>query len=218
MTTALKPTTWHTDVVINGQPYPTRHPAPLTAANSGTYLDDLTDEQRDHLRAIHEAAHAVAGLATGAHVHYAKISRTVTLKAAAPSTVGIPGGDTYTCNIPDGHAFALYLGAGERAEDKWLRESGLWTELRATGVELGAYGDRRAFLNVNPHIRFGIDHNDYLVVHDLADQLVTQQWHAITSVAAALSVRMHLTGIQIADLAQLPNGTHSPTCAGRPTA
>jgi len=61
---AAQPTyTWHTDIDINGQPYPTRHPVPDHGPNSDDYHGDLPDEQRDYMRAIHEAGHATATLA-----------------------------------------------------------------------------------------------------------------------------------------------------------
>lgn len=209
---ATRTYTWHDDITINGQPYPTRHPVPNHGPNSNAYLGDLSDTGRRHLRAIHEAAHAVAGLTRGAHIHYAKIIPTVISDTATPTATGTPNGATCGCNLPDGESFALFLGAGERAENHWLHQNLLWTPLRAAGIELGAYGDRQTLLQANPHIRFGIDHNDYRVVHHLADQLITQQWTAIVTVAETLDARLHLTGDQIADLAQIPNGTPSTTC------
>lgn len=205
------PAVWHDDVTINGEPYPTRHIAADAFSKSSMYLSDLPDSTRDTLRATHEAAHAVAGLAGGAHIHYAKITTTAYLNAR-PFTHGIPGGDVFACHFRNGQSLAVYLGAGERAEDHWLRQAGLWTPARALGIELGAYMDRQTFLANNPHFGFGADHNDYLVVHDLADQLVTQHWDAITAVAEALVTDLYLTGDHIADLAKLPNGTHSAAC------
>ncbi|MGW5693831.1 hypothetical protein ACWEWX_23585 [Streptomyces asiaticus] len=210
--------TWYDDLEVAGTPYPTRHPAPDYGNNSDAYLGDLPGHQRQYLRAIHEAGHAVAALTAHAHVHYAKITPTVELTTAAPTSSGVSGGDVFGCNFTDGQSFAVFLGVGERAEDHWLHQNSLWTATRAVGIELGACGDRRRFLATNPHFGFGVDHNDYRVVHDLADQLVTQHWDAITAVADVLSTRLHLTGGQIADLAQMPNGTHSTTCTGTPAA
>ncbi|MEV6165706.1 hypothetical protein AB0L71_28100 [Streptomyces sp. NPDC052052] len=209
---------WHDDITINGQPYPTRHAAPDYGASTEVYRGDLADQQRDQMCAIHESAHAVAALVGHAYIHYAKIATTAVLKTAAPSDSGIPGGNVFACNFSDGQDLAVFLGAGERAEDRWLRQNDLWTPRRAVGVELGAYGDRREFLAANPHFGFGADHNDYRVVHDLADQLIAQHWDAITAVADALATRLHLTGGQIARIADLPNGTHSATCTGTPAA
>jgi hypothetical protein len=216
MDTAPATYTWHTDIDINGQPYPTRHTAPDYGPNSDAYHDDLTHQQRDQLRAIHEAAHAVAGLTARGCIHYAKITPTAELVAAPPTAGGIKSGDVYVCNLTDGQDIAVLLGAGERAEDRWLRQNNLWTETRAFGIELGAYSDRRKFLDLNPHFGFGADHNDYRVVHDLADELIDRHWDAITAVADVLAERLRLTGDLVADLARMPNGNHSATCT--PTA
>lgn len=208
---------WHNDRVIHGRPYPTRYSAPDRQAGACAYLDDLTDGQRDHLRAVHEAAHAVSGLAAGAHIHYASISTTSALRdtsdtpAWAPANA-VPGGDTRACDLTDGLGFIAFMGAGERAEDRWLHEQGLWTPTRAVGVELGAYGDRRHVLTLNPHFGFDGGPADYLIVHHFADRLVSEHWSAITTVADVLATRLHLTGDEIADIAGLPNGTHSATC------
>lgn len=209
---------WYDDLTVDGAPYPTRHAAPDYGFNSDAYLGDLPDGVRHYLRAIHESAHAVAGLAASSHIHYAKITPAAELTAAEPTPSGISGGDVFGCNLTDGQGFAVFLGAGERAEDRWLRLNGLWTTTRAVGIELGAHSDRQQFLAVNPHFGFGADSNDYRVVHDLADQLVTDRWDAITAVADALASQLRLTGDQVADLAQLSNGAHSPACAGAPIA
>lgn len=211
MDTAQPTYTWHTDVNINGQPYPTRHPVPDDVSDTEDCLGDLKELDRQYLIAIHEAGHAIAGLAGHAHIHHAKIRPLSQLRAQA-SAAGTSSGHVNSCNLTDGQAFAVYLGAGERAEDKWLTQHGLWTPRRAVGIELGARSDREFLLAVNPHVRFGIDHQDYRVVHDLADQFVTEHWDDVIAVADALATRMYLTGDQIADLSQMPNGTHSNTC------
>lgn len=165
--------------------------------------------QMDLLRAIHEAAHAVAGLAAGSYVHDARISVTDELRA---DTDEVLGGEARVCNIPNGLHFITIMGAGERANDRWLHETGLWTPFRAVGAELGAYGDRCNILRVNPHLGFAGGSNDYLVVHHIADQFVEEYWGRITAVGIVLAERLHLTGDEIADLVGLPNGTHSATC------
>lgn len=212
---------WRDDRVIHGQPYPTRHSAPDREAGACAYLNDLTDGQRDHLRAIHESAHAVSGLAAGAYVHYAAISTTAALRDtsavqtwAPPNAV--PGGDTRACNLTNALDFIVFMGAGERAEDRWLHKQGLWTPVRAVGVELGAYGDRSHVLRLNPHFGFDGGPADYLIVHHVADQFVSQHWDAITAVADVLATRLRLTGDEIADISGLPNGTHSATCTYTP--
>lgn len=192
-------TTWHTNVTFNGRSYPTRNHTPLTTIN--TY--DLPARQEKYVDAIHEAGHAIAILTGGGHLHSATI-RAIPNKPNA-------GGLTDGCNLVDenGHTFAAFSGAGERAIDRWLREEGLWTPERAVAAEIGARGDRRSFLNLNPHVGYGDRDVDYRVVHDLADTALDQHWPAVVRVADALAQHGHLTGDTIADLADLPNGTHT---------
>ncbi len=205
---------WHDDAIVNGAPYPTRHPVPDWADYSGDLLVSLTDEQQDHMRAVHEAGHAVAALAADGYVHQAWIRRTADLRATTDGLTGAHqvGGNASVCSVPDGRDFAVLMGAGERAEDRWLRGTGMWTPVLAAGVEYGAFTDRRAVLDLNPGLGFAGGPGDFLIVHELADQLVAQHWDAITAVADALAERLHLTGDEIARLAGLPNGTHSATC------
>lgn len=204
--------TWHDEITVNGVPYPTRNRASFDADGSSEYLADLADSTLQHLVSVHEAAHAVAALVARAYVHSATVTPHTEWGTAVPVRDGVPSGDTISCNFPDGQAFAVFLGAGERAADRWLQQNNLWTPRRALGIELGAYSDRETFLVANPHFGFGADRNDYRVVHDLADAFVIQHWDAITAVAKALATQLCLTGAQVADLARLPNGTHSATC------
>ena len=203
MTTVQAPaTTWHTNVHVNGEPYPTRNYTPNT---DGLNYDSigLTPQQANHLTAIHETGHAITALAGGGHLHYAQIGPV----ANNPSATA----DAYCCNLVDdnGHAQAIYYAAGERAADRWLRETGLWTPRRAVAAEVGAHGDRHKFLSINDHlVGYGDKPVDYRYVHDLADRVLDQNWDAITRVADALAQHQHLTGDAIADIAGLPNGTH----------
>lgn len=206
MTAALGPTsTWHhdDDMRVLGRPYPTRNYAPHIQGDTDACLI-LPAPQLDYLRAIHEAGHAVAVLTGRGHLHSAQI---VTGQATTEE-----GGVTRACHMNDGHAYAIFSAAGERAADRWLRESGLWTPERAVANEVAAHGDRRSFLAINPHVGFGDKEVDYRHVHDLADQALDTHWTAITAVADVLAARLYLTGDEIADLAQMSNGTHSHTC------
>lgn len=203
--------TWHDDILINREPYPTRNYAPDYGPNSDAYLRTLSYAQRDVLRAVHEAAHAVAVLACGGYVHDVQIMTTAELRTHELSDSGTVSGQVRACNLPDGTGVAVYLGAGERAEDRWLRENGLWTSTLAAGVELGAYGDRKALLLGNPHVGFGTG-QDYVIVHDLADHFLSEHWTRVLAVAGELAARLHLDGCDVAGLAGLPDGTHSPTC------
>jgi hypothetical protein len=203
--------TWYGDTRINFEPDPTRNPVPSFAVNSNDCLDSLTYGQRDVLRAVHEAAHAVAILAASGYVHDVMIRTTAWLQGQPATGAGVVGGEARGCNFPGGPAFVTVLTAGERAEDRWLRENGLWTSTLAAGVELGARGDRLTILTANPHIGFGTG-QDYSTVHDLGDRFVDEHWTRILAVAEALVSRCHLTGDEAASHAGLPNGTHSATC------
>lgn len=203
--------TWHDDIRIGGKPYPTRNFAPDYGPNSDAYLGSLTYGQRDELRAVHEAAHAVAALVAAGHVHHVQILTTVSLRTCEPADEGIKGGETQACNIADSTDVAVFLGAGERAEDRWLREQGLWTPDVAAGIEMGAYGDRKILLEMNPHVGFGTG-QDYAVVHDLADHFVSEHWGRVLAVAGELARRLRLDGDEVARLAGIPNGKHADTC------
>lgn len=200
-------TVWHTTMDIDGQPYPTRHHAPESEGDSDACLN-LTARQLDYLRAIHEVGHAVTALTGGAHLHFAEIVK-------GQATTG-KGGVTHACNLAEGHAYAIFSAAGERAADRWLREAGLWTPERAVAVEVGAHGDRHQFLAINPHVGFGDREVDYRYVHDLADQALDQHWAAVIRVANRLAREQRLDADAIVAIAGLPNGTGSEKCPLKP--
>jgi hypothetical protein len=212
------PTTpvWHDDATVNGLRYPTRNPVPAWACNSDDLLRTLTDEQRDRMRAIHEAGHAVAVLATGGYVHHAWIHTTRELQTASGQQHVT--GRTEACGVSNGRDFVTTMAAGERAEERWLHDTGLWTSDIAVGVEYGAYSDRLEILRLNPGLGFQGGAGDFLIVHQLADQFLAEHWNAVTTVAAVLAQRLHLTGAEIAEFSGLPNGTPSATCPFQPAA
>ncbi|WP_445520407.1 hypothetical protein [Streptomyces sp. NEAU-174] len=189
---------WHTVLWVDGEPYPTRHYVHYDRGDGPLW--DLPAETLHQMRAIHEAAHAVAALDGGAHLHYAQIQ--------APSgSEGDTDGATGACGHSTGEDAAAYTGAGERATDRWLRETGLWTPARAMCAEVAARHDRAGFLSLNPHFGFG-DRGaaDYRLVHDLADRMIDRRWGAVTAVGAVLARQLRLEGDDIADLVRIPNG------------
>ena len=192
-------TPWHTDALVGGVVYPTRNHAPDLEGESDTCLN-LAAPQLDYLRAIHEAGHAVTVLAGRGHLHSVEI-----VKGVATTE---EGGVTRACSLSDGHAYAIFSAAGERAADRWLREAGLWTPARAVSNEVAARGDRVSFLAINPHVGFGDKDVDYRVVHDLADQAVDLYWREIGVIADALMQEIRLGGDRVADLARIPNAAH----------
>ena len=190
-------TLWHNDITVDGALYPTRNHAPDFHGTSDDCFA-LTADQIDYIRAIHEAGHAITALTAAAHLHHAEI--------ATESTTTEHGGATHACGLGNGHAYAIYTAAGERAADRWLRETNLWTPERAVAVEVGARSDRASFLNLNKHVGYGNKQIDYTTVHDLADETLNHHWDAVTRVADALTQHHYLTGNTVARIADMTNG------------
>lgn len=113
----------------------------------------------------------------------------------------------------------LATAAGERANDRWLREQSLWTPLAALITEVCADGDRDEITAAHPYIGFGASAAlDYGVLHTAADQLLDTYWPQITAVAEALADRQHMTGDEIAARADMANPgrtAHQETDAGQ---
>lgn len=194
---------WHLLIDVDGQPYPTRNYAPEIEGGSDACLN-LAAAHLDYLRAIHEAGHAVAVLIGRAHLHSAEI---VTGEAVTEE-----GGVVHACNLADGHGYAVFSAAGERASDRWLREAGLWTPERAVANEVGARSDRQQFLAINTHVGFGDREVDYRYIHDLADQALDRHWEAVVRVADELVRWQHLDADTVVGLTGLPNGSGSDKC------
>lgn len=199
-------TAWHNGNVVAGKDYPTRANARWTAETSDEQFG-FSDVQIDYVRATHEAGHAVAALAYRAHLHAAFIVRGHHAEYAA-------GGRTDCCTLSDenGHAFAAFSGAGERAVDRWLREAGLWTAERSVANEVGASSDRNEFLAINPEVGFGEGQIDYRAVHDISDDVLARNWSAVLRIADRLVQDERLDGETIAAIAGLTNGRPGGSC------
>jgi hypothetical protein len=195
-----RPAHWNIVIDVNGEPYPTRYRSP----DSSQPAINLAGPQLDQLRAIHEAGHAVTVLLAGAHLHSAEIVLGVADK--------VEGGAVHACNLADGHGYATFCAAGERAADRWLREAGLWTPERAVANEAAAYGDRHQFLAINPHVGFGDREVDYRIAHDLADRALDQHWAGVVRVADRLAQTGTLDADEISVIAGMPNGSPSAKC------
>lgn len=190
-------------VDIDGKPYPTRYRSP----DGGEPSIDLTSPQLDYLRAVHEAGHAVAALLGGAHLHSAEI--------AVGLTDDETGGEVRACNLNDGHGYAIFSAAGERASDRWLREASLWNPSRAVANEIAARSDREQFLAINPHVGFEDRKVDYHMIHDLADQALDSRWTAVLQVADQLARHGRLDAAQVVAITGLANGEASRMCEMR---
>ncbi|MCF3104504.1 hypothetical protein IPZ58_23335 [Streptomyces roseoverticillatus] len=101
--------------------------------------------------------------------------------------------------------------AGERAEDRRLREEGLWTPERAWVAERTAASDRQRVVEVlradrGMTLSYGhapAGHFNYATVMAAADAALHHLWDRVLSLAAALDQRGQLTGRQAARAAQM---------------
>lgn len=140
---------------------------------------------------MHELGHAVVWLAAGLHV----VSLGIGDGLGGRTECG-PIGDR-----PDGQLGRIIgVVAGERAQDRWLRETGLWTPSRAAMAELGAAHDRALVFASNPQPipRFDGGPADYSQLHDLADQALDRIWGHLAAALPALVGQGQMTGQELA--------------------
>ncbi|MGW7617463.1 hypothetical protein ACWGLG_16655 [Streptomyces antimycoticus] len=194
-------TVWHHDLRLeDGAPYPLRN-----RLEEGPEYGDINDQvlgltkkQSRTGQAVHELGHAMVWLAGGLHV--------VNLG------IDIGRGGRAMClptNRTQEQQMTRIIGivAGERAQDRWLRETGLWTPSRAAMAELGAAHDRSLVFAADPRPRpgFGSGGADYSDLHDLADRALDGIWGSIQDALPVLVRRGSLSGDQLAKLSGLTN-------------
>ena len=201
MTASARTANWYHHVHLYGEPYPTRHPVParFKVGNvSARELMGLTEEQTLVQTAVHELGHALLWLAGGLRVSGIDLT---------PS--GRRGGhaEALPTGVDDeGRLLAVGVAGGERAEDRWLRETGLWTPDRAAVAELSA-GEDRAWLmeRTTPRPVFGTgDGLDFVVLHDMADEALDRIWGQLTTALSILIRQQGMTGEQLAECTGLP--------------
>lgn len=203
-------TTWYRDVRLgDGTTYPLRNrltEGPERGEINGRALG-LTETQSRMSTAVHELGHAVTWLAGGLHVRYLG--------------VGIGPGGLAACDpvtqSPEEHLQRVIgVVAGERAQDRWLRETGLWTSSLGALAELGAAHDRAYVFACDPEPRpgFGDGDVDYSVLHDLADEALDVAWDRIMAALPALTQAGIMTGDELAYHIGMHNGP-APTGRGR---
>lgn len=205
---------WHYNVRrADGTPYPTRNR--LEDGLEHCDIDPLTlglnqDDSRA-ICAVHELGHAVIWLAGGIHVTRIHLSDGFGGRAECVSP-------SLTPTMP------LVIGtvAGERAVDRWLRETGLWTPSLAAMAEMTAAHDRASVFSYDPQPRpgFGDGEVDYSVLHDLADEALDAQWTRILDVLPSFIRAGRMTGDELAARTGLPNAPadeQKPTGESQPT-
>lgn len=193
--------TWHHDVHVNGTVYPTLNRPPEWVHNGGlTELRDLMGLSNHDLlaaTAAHELGHALVWLVGGLHVSGLDLTSDGRYSGHA---VAVPSGRS-----DEARPLTIGMAAGERAEDRWLREAGLWTPHRAAAVELGAFTDRAQVLeNVTPKPAFGTGGLDYTELHNMADAAVDEVWDRLLFALPRLVRCRAMSGRELAQAAGLP--------------
>lgn len=192
--------TWHHGYVLpDGTPYPLRHRLSARAQNAPVLSDRVLGLSKQESRAncaVHELGHAVLWLTCGIRV--------------VSVGVGVGLGGQAVCRPPAPEQrldWAIALVAGERAQDRWLREAGLWTEDRAAFAELGARIDRALIFAADPTPRpgFGDGGPDYADLHALADQALDEHWETILTALPTLLSMGLMTGDSLAACTGIAN-------------
>lgn len=207
MTTMTQPdprtTQWH---VNNNPAHTTRHPEPAHWTHTWA-IEDLTEQQKLHGTAIHEAAHTVLLCAAGVPIHR------VLIRTTSEATADLPTGETdrgpYSVNL-----FHLLAGlcAGERAEDHWLHQTSQWSPGRAWAIERHAINDRamadEAIHDTNQtRLTYGTSTrwNDLTQIHATTDTTLARYWTNITDLAGTLIHHRTLNARQITRYARIDN-------------
>lgn len=195
---------WYT----NSDRYVTRHPEPVSAA-SATYYEvaDLRDADLRRSIAVHEAGHAVLGFAFGIPVAAICVREDLGRAGEGPSA-WVQWGKSW--DVP-WRRYITMCAAGERAEDRRLREEGLWTPERAWVAERTAESDRQCVVDAlradcGMTLSYGDDpvgDIDYGTVTAAADAALHHLWDRVLSLAAALDQWGCLTGRQAAQAARM---------------
>jgi hypothetical protein len=147
----------------------------------------LTVPWMRRLVATHEAGHAVTASTLGLPV------KAVTLTPAD----GMPGGFDFSYTGRTIDAAAVALTAGERAQDRWLRDLGLWTPERAAEcVDNGSYDRDRVAALPWPD---AAPEREALALR--ADRVLDAHWDRVSAVADALVQRGTLGPADVTRLA-----------------
>lgn len=179
----------------------TWYPQPEGVSRIFGPLDGLVDE----MGAYHEAGHAVAALHTGIGVDGVYLS-------TSPENPEFTFYTQITGTVRSWTGYAAYHAAGERAADRWLRETGLWTPERAWSVERGARSDRGAALRAAEREGQALrltahPWNGWTQACSWADAVLDATWGRVEAVAAALLAGGSLDPSAVARV----TGMHNPS-------
>jgi hypothetical protein len=135
--------------------------------------------------AVHEAGHAVAGLATG---DFWMGEAVLTVYPGAPA-------DAYTdVGWGEVRTQLVFLPGGELAQLRWLREQGLWTPIRGRATRNAAHHDRAALRSL------GFDWRARHAAAQEAEAHLARHWPAVLDVAGRLAAAGRISGATVCDV------------------
>lgn len=163
--------------------------------------DPLAADLLRQIGAVHEAGHVVASLRAGLGVDGVYLS---------PSPQGHMFHAVHTGRITRWDGYMAMLAAGERAADRWLRETGQWTPERAWSVERGAHSDRSRAIEFAESTDRTFDFlahpwDGWTLVCSYADGGLDAHWNRVMAVANALLEEGSLDAAAVARVTGLTN-------------
>lgn len=149
----------------------------------------LPDDQYRLYTAIHEIGHAVTGLATDK------------CEVDCCELTIAPGADTdaftdirWVQDDAEQHTRLVLLHGGLLAQDRWMRERGLWTADRYRAARSGARHDFAAIEEL------GADHSAVSAARELSGHLLARHWPVVLTAAEHLYATGRITGTQLCDM------------------
>jgi len=200
-------------------PYRHRPPGRMVCCQTdGLGFDRDTERQAV---AVHEAGHAAVALQLGLHVPSVSITEPTGTSACGHLSPIVGAVDNVRLVGFTVGQMMTVLAAGERAEERWLHETGQWTETRAFFVERAGFGDRETargrLTEFGQDLRFGTstpdepDAADWWRAHGLADSVLDGAWPKVLVLAEQIADRQTLPGDEAAALCGVANPPPRPT-------
>jgi hypothetical protein len=165
--------------------------------------------------AVHEAGHAAVALQFGLHLPSVTLIDPIELRACGHLKEIEGALDNVLLDGATIGEMMTVLAAGERAEDRWLRETGLWTVTRAFFAERSAFADRdvaRVHLaGYGQGLRFGAssvgapDAADWWRASGLADAALHGIWDKVLLLANRIAEAGALSGDDAAAVCGMAN-------------
>ncbi|MFF7764232.1 hypothetical protein [Streptomyces griseorubiginosus] len=185
----------------------TRVPPPDRWQDTDSVAAYTEDEQALNT-GVHEAAHAVVYMAAGYQVEHIVLFAPDDLTRLGRAAV------RYAPASGPWLDWAVTCAAGERAELRWMRETGRWSPERAWVAERLAWRDRSqvgaAYLDCHGReLTFHGDHDDwgdYAWVMDRTDEALDRVWDQVLALGCHLARHRRVTGGEAARIAGLAHG------------